>query len=163
MRRDSSLIWWILGALVILGGSVTYTMSRGLRNNNPGNIREGKGDSTLWVGERATDDDPLFEEFTTMPYGIRAATQLFRNYQRLYGLHTIAQLISRWAPPSENDTTAYISSVVDRVGLDPNAPIDLHGPAIYPFLRAVFWQENGPLAETRITESELRYGVSLAA
>ncbi len=164
VSKDSTWIWWALGALILFGGGVaTYSLTRGLRNNNPGNIREGKGDSTLWVGERATDDDPTFEEFTTMPYGVRAAAVLFRNYGRLYGLTTIGQLISKWAPPSENNTARYIANVVDRVGIPANVPINLYSDQIYPFLRAVFREENGPLAETLITEQELRYGVSLAA
>lgn len=162
-RDNSSWVWWVLGALLLFGGGMTASkLTRGLRNNNPGNIREGKGDSNLWVGERATDDDPTFEEFTSLPYGIRAATVLFRNYQRIYGLNTIAQLIHKWAPPNENNTALYISRVVDHVGIPANAPIDLRGPAIYPFLRAVFREENGPIANTFISESALRQGVALA-
>lgn len=163
-RNSTAWVWWVLGALIILGGGVAVSgLTRGLRNNNPGNIREGKGDSTLWVGERATDDDPAFEEFTTLPYGIRAATVLFRNYQRLYNLRTIAGLISRWAPPSENDTATYIKRVADRVGIGANDPINLTGPAIYPFLRAVFREENGLIADSLISEADLRRGVALAA
>lgn len=163
MDRIPSWFWWGLGILLIIGGGVaTSKLTRGLRNNNPGNIREGKGDSNQWVGERATDDDPAFEEFTSLPYGIRAATVLFRNYQRLYGLNTIAQLIGKWAPPNENNTAQYIAQMEEWTGIPANAPIDLNGPAIYPFLRGVFRKENGMLADSLISESQLRYGVSLA-
>jgi hypothetical protein len=135
---------------------------RGLRNNNPGNVREAPGGGDTWLGERATDDDPAFEEFTEMRYGVRAAAIVYRNYQRKYGLRTISQLISRWAPPSENDTAAYIASVATRVGIDADAPLELGNPELmYPFLRAVFRHENGIAAEA-IPESTVRQGIALA-
>lgn len=162
--RNDSWIWWALGALLLFGGGVaTYQLTRGLRNNNPGNIREGKGDSTFWVGERATDDDPSFEEFISMPHGIRAATVLFRNYQSLYGLNSIRKMITRWAPPNENDTAAYIARVVARTGIPPDAVLNLRSAQVFPFLRAVFREENGPLADTFISDEQLQQGVALAA
>src|SRR5262245_59994502 len=110
---------WVVAAVVFFGGgTAVYVNARGLRNNNPGNIREPKGDPTQWVGDRATDDDPAFEEFLTMWHGVRAAAVLFKNYQSTYGLGTIAQLITRWAPPKENDTAAYIKAVSDAVGVN---------------------------------------------
>lgn len=157
-------IWWALGALLLFGGGVaTYQLTRGLRNNNPGNIREGKGDSTFWVGERATDDDPSFEEFNSMPHGIRAAVVLFRNYQNLYGLNSIRKMITRWAPPNENDTERYIAHVSARTGIPPDAPLNLRSAQLAPFLRAVFREENGPLADTFISDETLRQGIALAA
>lgn len=164
MNRIPLWVWIVAGILLVGGGAVAVTkLTRGLRNNNPGNIREGKGDSTFWVGERASDDDPSFEEFNTMQHGIRAAAVLFRNYQSTYGLDSIARLIGRWAPPSENDTAAYIAHVSARTGIPPNAYINLRGPAIYPFLRAVFREENGPLADTFITDEQIRQGVGMAS
>jgi hypothetical protein len=50
----------------------TCTVPRGIRLNNPGNIKEAPGDKTQWQGERATDDDPVFEEFVSPEAGIRA-------------------------------------------------------------------------------------------
>lgn len=141
----------------------TYQLTRGLRNNNPGNIREGKGDSTFWVGERATDDDPNFEEFNSLPYGIRAAVVLFRNYQSLYGLDSIRKIATRWAPPSENDTAGYIARLSARTGIPPDARINLRSAQIYPFLRAVFREESGPLADTLISDEDIHKGVALAA
>lgn len=162
--RNDTWIWWALGALLLFGGGVaTYQLTRGLRNNNPGNIREGKGDSTFWVGERATDDDPNFEEFNSMPYGIRAAVVLFRNYQSLYGLNSIRKMITRWAPPNENDTAGYINFVSSYTGIPPDAPLNLRSAQTGPFLRAVFRKENGPLADTFVTDEDLRQGIALAA
>lgn len=135
---------------------------RGIRNNNPGNIREAAGGGDAWRGERATDDDPAFEEFTEMRYGVRAAAIVFRNYQARHGLRTVAQLINRWAPPVENDTASYVNAVAKRVGVDAFAPVDLsNGELLYRFLRAVFRHECGIAAEA-IPESTIRAGIALA-
>jgi len=137
------------GAQVV--AAVTDTVAnvvRGLRNNNPGNIREAPGGGDAWRGERATDDDPAFEEFVDMRDGVRAALVVFRNYQSRYGLRSIADLIARWAPPAENDTPAYVASVARRVGVPPNVPINLRDrDTAFDFLRAVFRHENGVAAD----------------
>lgn len=84
-------------------------MPRGLRNNNPGNIRLSA--STTWQGEVRPSQDKSFCQFTTMAYGYRALIKLLQNYRRLYGCRTVADFIGRWAPPAENDTSAYIRRV----------------------------------------------------
>ena len=48
----------------------TTTIPRGIRNNNPLNIRIGN----QWLGERANPNDPAFEQFVAMEYGIRAGS-----------------------------------------------------------------------------------------
>lgn len=142
--------------------TVAKWLARGLRNNNPGNIREAKGDATAWQGERATNDDAAFEEFTDMRYGVRAALVAFRNYQSRYGLNTTRQMISRWAPPSENNTGAYIAAVTARVQTHPDTSLDLSDTeTALNFLRAVFRQENGPEAEL-LPDSLIREGIALA-
>lgn len=82
-------------------------LPRGLRNKNPLNIRIGN----VWLGEVREPTDKEFEQFMTMGYGCRAAFILFRRYIRRYGLNTIGQLVSRWAPSNENNTRAYINAV----------------------------------------------------
>ena len=74
---------------------------RGIRNNNPGNIRWGSD----WKGLKkdGKQQDPSFCIFETPEYGIRALAKLLRNYQRLYGLNTPYRIISRYAPPTENE------------------------------------------------------------
>lgn len=98
---------------------------RGIRNNNPLNIRKG----STWKGEREHQTDPAFEEFVSMEFGIRAAFKLVKNHIEGFGgarkkRDTLAKLISVWAPPSENATNRYIEFVAKRVGLDPNERID---------------------------------------
>ena len=89
-------------------------MIRGIRNNNPLNIRRG---TSRWVGRRETVTDKEFEEFTTMAYGYRAAWKLMETYRlRLMQAgksFTLENIIHRWAPPEDhNDTTAYIRTVI---------------------------------------------------
>ena len=106
------------------GGSLTYQIERylmvprGIRNNNPGNLREPPGGGDLWVGERVTNDDPDFEEFEEAIYGIRALCKVLIAYQSRYHLVNVHAIISRWAPPSENDTDLYIDLVSKRLGVD---------------------------------------------
>ena len=89
-------------------------MTRGIRNNNPLNIRRG---TSRWVGCRAQVTDKEFEEFTTMAFGYRAAWKLMDTYRmrlRQAGKsYTLENIIHRWAPPEDgNDTTAYIRTVI---------------------------------------------------
>ena len=49
---------------------------RGIRNNNPLNIRKGNS----WKGERPKQTDDQFEEFVSMEYGLRAGFKLMRNH-----------------------------------------------------------------------------------
>lgn len=93
---------------------------RGFRNCNPLNIRIGN----TWLGERDNPDDTEFEQFVNMTYGLRAGFIILRRYIRRYHLNTVQLIISRWAPRSENDTNAYVSTVCAKTGLQPDQPID---------------------------------------
>ena len=89
-------------------------MNRGIRNNNPLNIRRG---TSRWVGRREIVTDKEFEEFTSMPFGYRAAWKLMDTYRirlRQAGeSYTLENIIHRWAPPEDgNDTTAYLRTVI---------------------------------------------------
>lgn len=80
---------------------------RGIRNNNPLNIRIGN----VWLGEVAEPTDPDFEQFISMVYGVRAGFVLIRRYIRHYHRTTIPQVIAAWAPSTENNTQRYIDTV----------------------------------------------------
>lgn len=86
---------------------------RGIRNNNPLNIRIGN----KWLGEVPCPTDNQFEQFTRMEYGVRAGFLLIKRYIERYHLNTITLIVSRWAPPSENKTSAYIASVEKLSGI----------------------------------------------
>lgn len=92
---------------------------RGIRNNNPLNIRIGN----VWLGETTNPTDLEFEQFVSMEYGIRAAFVILRRYINHYHLTTPAQIISRWAPRSENDTAKYVDTVCRRLCIHPDTQL----------------------------------------
>ena len=97
--------------------------ARGLRNNNPGNIRT---NDDLFQGEIRPSKDKSFKQFTTMAYGYRAMFKILSNYYKNYKLDTIRKIISRWAPPKENHTEAYIKAVSDYAGIPADDPINVN-------------------------------------
>lgn len=114
---------------------------RGVRNRNPGNIRHSK---VRWVGEADDQPDPDFVTFYNPEYGIRAMCLVLLSYQAYDGCKTIRQLISRWAPPSQNDTEAYVAEVSRACGLGPDAPANVQTVAVMrPLVEAIIRQENG--------------------
>lgn len=86
---------------------------RGIRNNNPLNIRVGNS----WKGEVSHSTDKSFEQFQTMEYGIRAGFIILRKYINHYGRNTIRKIICAWAPDNENNTAAYILRVSQLSGI----------------------------------------------
>lgn len=97
-------------------------LPRGYRNNNPLNIRINKHNN--WDGKVYNNTDGEFEQFVAMEYGYRAALKLIRNYINNYGLKTVAQIISKWAPGNENNTNGYIERVCATTGWLPGKVID---------------------------------------
>jgi len=116
--------------------------SRGIRNNNPGNIRW--GDDWKGLVPEGQRTDKSFCQFKAPEFGIRAMIIILRNCQSKYGLKTITGIIKRWAPPNENDTQAYIRSVAQATGTDADKPIDLtDSRKLFPLLQAIIKHENG--------------------
>lgn len=131
---------------------------RGIRNNNPLNIRHNR--ANLWRGRASSQTDHDFVQFGAMVYGIRAAyIIMFRHLQR-YPDMTIAQLICLWAPTVENNTKRYIDYVCAQMKL----PHDyrLKNLAKYQWLAlasAMIRYENGK----SIDEAEIVTGLDMAA
>lgn len=116
-------------------------MARGLSNNNPGNIRIS---DTKYKGEIQPSRDKAFKQFETMAYGYRAMFMLLYTYQKRHGLHTIRQMISRWAPPTENHTENYIRSVAQGAGINADDGIEtLTKNTMVPIVAAMSRMENG--------------------
>jgi len=107
-------------------------ISRGIRNNNPGNIRA--------VGDQNKDRQG-FRVFRTMEEGIEAADEQLKRYTDK-GVNTISKIITKWAPPSENDTQAYIDDVVKETGFKADEVIDSPGMR-YMLMAAMFKHESG--------------------
>ncbi|MFC1131599.1 hypothetical protein ACFGX4_00710 [Pasteurella multocida] len=101
----------------------------GIRNNNPGNIEWG----SPWQGLKAkTKNSGRFAEFESPVYGIRAiAVLLITYYDKRKSrdgskIDTIKEVIERWAPPVENNSTAYAKAVSDLLGVTPTSKINMH-------------------------------------
>lgn len=115
---------------------------RGIRNRNPGNVEYNPG--TPWQGLDTPPSDGRFCVFKTPFYGLRCLCKVMLTYQRIHGRNTVRDLINRWAPPKENDTSAYVRSVAKRLGVQPDEKIDLGSAALLAKLAdAIVWHENG--------------------
>ena len=92
---------------------------RGIRNNNPLNIRQNP--KNKWKGLKPEQTDKAFCQFESMQMGIRAAFIIMLNYHKR-GINTPRQIITRWAPPTENNTGGYVNSVAmllnGKLGMD---------------------------------------------
>lgn len=92
---------------------------RGIRNNNPLNIRIGN----VWLGEVNDPVDTEFEQFVSMEYGLRAAFVLLRRYIKHYHRDTIISIITSWAPAVENQTQRYIDAVSKLTNIPADKPL----------------------------------------
>jgi len=88
---------------------------RGIRNNNPGNIRRS---DDQWRGLAADQTDADFFRFAEPRFGIRAMARILQVYQEHHGLRTIREIINRWAPSVENPTGDYVTAVAIWAGFD---------------------------------------------
>ena len=127
---------------------------RGIRNNNPGNIRF---DGTKWHGLATPPSDGAFCRFEDAKFGIRAMAKIVRNYGATHGLRTLRQIIGRWAPPNENDTNAYVASVSRQIMRDADEALNLSDANLLVGLcRALIAHENG---ECPYSDDEIKRGV----
>lgn len=130
--------------------------ARGIRNNNPGNIRHGD----KWQGLSAEQTDSEFCVFSQPEYGIRALCRILQTYQRKYGLRDVHSIINRFAPPVENDTESYIKSVCLKLDVTPETLIDLEEKGIMlNLLKAIIRHENG---EQPYSDEVLLQGIEMA-
>lgn len=99
------------------------TQPRGIRNNNPLNIRRTQ---SKWLGEVDSlkgQRDAAFCQFSSLVYGYRAAGKLLQTYQTKYKLYVLNQIIGRWAPPCENNTRSYATTVANQMTKELWTPI----------------------------------------
>jgi len=121
------------------------TAPRSVRNNNPGNIDR---TATIWQGEdrspAAFASEKRFAVFVSAEYGFRALARTLRTYQDKHGLNTVRGIVNRWAPPTENNTGAYVAAVARAVGVSPDARIDVTKAAhAFPLVKAIAHHESG--------------------
>ena len=125
--------------------------TRGIRNNNPLNIRHGK---SQWVGMRKVQTDKAFVQFTERRYGYRAAFVLLRNYIGR-GVNTIGKIIARWAPPGDgNNTQAYIEYVSSTTGIDASLELAFEDKAkLVEIVRSMAHMESGIVEDYDVLSS----------
>jgi len=134
--------------------------TRGVRNNNPGNIDYHAGNA--WQGQLGIEvgvPKPRFARFDSPENGIRALGKLLLTYQDKYKLRTVTAIINRWAPSNENDTAAYVKAVERSTKTPPGDTIDLRSYGVMAgFVKAVIHHENGgdPYADSIIAEGVKR-------
>lgn len=95
--------------------------TRGIRNNNPANIRRGCN----WKGLAKVQTDKKFCQFTTMTWGVRALLVTLRTYVVKHHLHTVREIINRWAPPSDGNNTEMYIEFVKKAIREIDTPITL--------------------------------------
>lgn len=115
----------------------------GERNNNPGNIRPA---SYTWQGQTGIavcGVSGRFVVFSSPVYGIRAIVKDLRTkYGR--GLNTIRKIITVYAPPSENNTEAYIQQVAKSMKIGPDTVLNMQDQTtVSNFVVAIIKHENG--------------------
>ena len=152
MKKDLAIIIVILVIVTIayfnreeitsqIVTNLVMPKTRAYNNCNPGNIRL---DGTTWQGEVNPSQDPDFKQFISMDWGYRAIFVNLRSYINS-GINTINTMINTWAPASDNnDTTAYINSVVQQSGYDPNQTISVSdADAMQAIAKAISYVESG--------------------
>ncbi len=130
---------------------------RGMRNNNPGNLRRSPDP---WQGLADRQSDIEFFTFKNPVYGIRAIARTLINYQDKKKLRSIRQIIERWAPPKENNTEAYVQAVANNTHFHPDQRLDMHAYSnLRPLVEAIIFQENG---QQPYTDAQMIKGLVLA-
>ncbi len=137
-----------------------FQQPRGIRNNNPGNLRIS---NQAWEGKVATNTDGEFEQFSSYEYGVRALILLLRNYLR-GDRNTLSKIISAYAPASDgNHTNNYITFMVDRLkqgGLtvDADTELTIDRTTLRLLAQGIARMENG---EECITDEQFDAGFAL--
>lgn len=146
-------------------------LPRGIRNNNPGNIRVSKAQ---WVGKitgvNKTDDK--YEEFESAPKGIRALAKNLTTYFEFRvspdgsPIDTIDEIVDRYAPKEDaNDQQGYVMDLSRWTGFGPFEKMDLHEyETMNLLIRAIIRRENGlrPNGKEWYSEAIVRKGMVLA-
>lgn len=143
------------GLDAIINSVEDFMTPRGIRNNNPGNVRKS---ATAWRGQSAHQTDANFVQFDTPEFGIRALSRVVDTYATKYGLNTVRGIIERYAPPVENDTGAYVRAVADAVGVAPDDLIDVRANKA-AIVQGIIAHENGVQP---YTVAQIDNGVSMA-
>ena len=148
----------IAASVCIIGGLAYMTykhgLPRGVRNNNPVNIEFSPANN--WEGQRGSDG--RFVIFSNPAYGFRAGARVLRSYHR-QGYRTLSQMINRFAPSHENDTSNYVRNVSKWSGIGENQTVDVtNSEQLATLLHSMSRMEVGPFYTLKMA----RKGVEMA-
>jgi hypothetical protein len=131
---------------------------RGIRNNNPGNLNfANQPGASLEAGQNAR-----FASFDTPEEGLSALSHQLKLYDKR-GINTVSSMIGKFAPPSENNTAAYINNVSKELGVSPTDQIDVNDPKVMAkMMTSIIKIENGknPYSEEQINTAAASNGSS---
>jgi hypothetical protein len=128
----------------------------GLRNNNPGNLRYFS--SINWVGQIGSNKG--FALFANLSYGIRAFGMDLRNDIKK-GKDTIEKLVYEFAPPTENNTEAYINTVVKLSGIGRHTKLNTDNNTLLRLARGMFSVELGAGYAALISDGDILEGLNM--
>jgi hypothetical protein len=151
------------------------TLPRGIRSNNPGNIRVGDPWQGLMPRDQMNDAQKREKEFCVFSepkWGIRALCRLLIAYKDKHKLDTVRGIITRWAPPKgkvgsktyTQNTEAYIAQVSVALGVSDLTKIDVYQYDIAkPLVKAIIKHENGvqPYDDDTINEGIRLAGIEV--
>lgn len=103
------------------------------QTHNPLNIRQS---TDVFIGE-VPSPNSAFKVFREDVYGVRAAILIIITYRRKYNIKTVQRIIQRWAPPTENDTDAYIDFVVKKMPSGTTPFTEVTKDNLYDLLKAM--------------------------
>lgn len=112
---------------------------RGERNNNPGNLN-----FAGQAGAELERPGGRFARFETAFDGLRALSRQLVLYAGR-GINSVEKIISTWAPASDNNNTAaYIQAVSQRLGVNPQAALNINDPqTMSALMSSIIHHENG--------------------
>lgn len=129
-------------------------MTVGLSVNNPFNLEA--NDKIDWKGEVKPSASPPFCQFQTIVLGLRAGFLDLVNQQRIHGRRTWNDIIPIYAPPSENDTQAYIDDMCRGTQTTAVQPLQLTNQAFLIMAgRVMIHHEQGcnPCTDAQLTQA----------
>lgn len=133
----------------------TIREPRGIRNNNPGNIRRS---STAWQGLAPQQTDSQFFQFVDPVYGVRAMARILMTYRDVHKLSSIRGIVERWAPPNGVDnhgkaytqnSDAYVQHVAKALGISADVPLTWNSEQLAQLIEVMIQHENGKQPYTR--------------
>jgi len=132
--------------------------TRGVRNNNPMNLRKG----VAFQYQVENPNETAFMTFGKTWQGIRAGVLDITN-DISKGQNTLTKLINQYAPPTENDTTNYINTISKNLAIKPNDVLDRKNfDFMCNLVRSIIAMENGANSLKFITEQDKNEGVKSA-